>query len=181
MKTDKALRGALLRLLEKTTFDQITVRMICAEAGVHYATFFRHHATKEALLDHIAADEIEQLVALTVPVFTDDNMEAAYVELCAYVDAHRKLWTALLTGGAGDTMRGALLKSSMRVSAGREPLNDWLPMELVTICTSATHIEAISWWLKQPPGLYPVEQMASIMYRMILGPALKEASTPPAP
>ncbi len=172
VKTGKALRDALLRLLDRESFDQITVRMICAEAGVHYATFFRHHATKEALLDHIAADEIEELVSRTVPIFDSINIQAAYVGLCAYVDGHRKLWTALLTGGAGGTMREALLESSLRVAADKPPPNDWLPMELATVCTSATHIEAISWWLRQPPGAYSVEQMAGIMYRMIIVPTL---------
>src|ERR1700741_4640218 len=68
VRSGAALRDALLRLLERKPFDQITVRDICAEAGVHYATFFRHHPSKEALLDHIAAEQIVPSVELTLPI-----------------------------------------------------------------------------------------------------------------
>src|SRR6185437_10507723 len=61
-RSSDALSSAFLRLLERKPLDQITIREIAAEAGVHRSTFFRHHPTKEALLDHIAANQIQDLV-----------------------------------------------------------------------------------------------------------------------
>jgi hypothetical protein len=39
LRSGQALRDALLVLLLQKPFDQITIRDICATAGVHYATF----------------------------------------------------------------------------------------------------------------------------------------------
>src|SRR3546814_17892908 len=57
VRNRSALREALLTLLENLSIDQITIRDIAATAGIGYTTFFRHHPTKEELLDDLAAEE----------------------------------------------------------------------------------------------------------------------------
>lgn len=166
VRTDQALRGALLTLLERKAFDRITVREICAEAGVHNATFFRHHETKEALLDHVAADQIDRLVELTLPAGEGPE---GFRFLCEYVDAHRMLWTALLTGGAAGAMRAELLKVAKGLAVDRAPPTGWLPVELATICSTTLIVETLSWWLVQKPGDYPVPEVARILHRLVDG------------
>ena len=73
------------RCCSERPIDRITIRDICEKAGVHYATFFRHHQTKEALLDYIAKDQIKQLNKLTLAIRETDNYEAGFCALCAYV------------------------------------------------------------------------------------------------
>ncbi len=163
VRSANAIATALLRLLERKTFDQITVREICAEAKVHYATFFRHHPTKEALLDHVAADQIDQLVALTLPIQDSADTETALVALCTYVDDHRTLWTALLNGGAGGAMREELLRIAKMLAAERPPTGHWLPVDLATICSVTLIVETLSWWLAQPAGRVSIEQLAKIL------------------
>ncbi|WP_165190881.1 TetR/AcrR family transcriptional regulator [Caulobacter soli] len=167
VRSANAIAGALLRLLEQKTFDQITVREICAEAKVHYATFFRHHPTKEALLDHVAADQIDQLVALSLPIQDSVDTEAAFIALCAYVDDHRVLWTALLNGGAGGAMREELLRIAKVLAVERSPTGHWLPVDLATVCTVTLIVETLSWWLGQPTGQVSIEQLAKILTRLI--------------
>jgi len=167
VKSGEALRGALLALLERKSLDQLTIREITAEAGVHYATFFRHHQTKEALLDHVAADQIHRLVELTMPVLDTIDSQAAFAALCSYVNDHRKLWTALLTGGAAGVMRAELLRVSKQIAADRAPKSSWLPVGLGVICTVSLIVETLSWWLTQPPEEIPVDQMARILHRLI--------------
>src|SRR5688572_31218782 len=89
MRSGRSLRDALLSLLGQKSFEQITIRDICAESGVHYATFFRHHQTKEDLLDDIAKDQIQQLNALTLAIRDHDDYAAGFRALCAYVADHR--------------------------------------------------------------------------------------------
>jgi AcrR family transcriptional regulator len=167
LKSAQALRAAFLALLERKQLDQITIREITAEAGVHYATFFRHHPTKEALLDDMAADQIDRLVALTVPVLDAVDSQAAFTALCAYVDEHRRLWTSLLTGGAAATMREELLRLSRNVAAVRAPQRAWLPTELAVICTVSLIFETLAWWLGKPVGAFSVEQVAQILHRLV--------------
>lgn len=167
VRTDQALRTALLALLERQPLEQITIRQIAAEANVHYATFFRHHATKEALLDHVAADQINRLVDLSLPVSDAVDSQAGFVTLCTYVSDHRALWTALLTGGAAGAMREELLRVSRDLAKVRAPKDSWLPMALGTACTVSLIVETISWWLTQPPDSFSIERVAKILHRLV--------------
>ena len=172
LRSGEALRDALLHLLNAKPFEQITVRDICANAGVHYATFFRHHASKEALLDHIAAEQITTLVDLTLP-FHEPTIEGRGFDiLCTYVDENRTLWSTLLNGGAGGAMREAWLRRARQVAATRTPVASWLPTELGTICSVTLIIETVSWWLAQKPNTYSAQEIAVILHRMVTASTL---------
>ena len=163
VKSRLALQAALLGLLERKPFDQITIREIAAAAGVHYATFFRHQPTKEALLDAVAADQIDRLVALTLPLLDAAGDLAAFLGLAEYVHDHRELWTALLTGGAAETMRAEWLRVSTEVAGVRAPKDGWLPVQLAVSCTVSMIVETILWWLAQPEGACTPREVAEYM------------------
>lgn len=165
MRSAEALRGALLRLLERKAFDQITVREICAEAGVHNATFFRHHSGKEALLDHVATDEINRLVAFSLPA---GHRLEGNIAMCEYISSHRTLWKALLNGGAGAAMRKEYLRISKAVAADYQDSKTWLPEDLAIICSTLLIVETISWWLEQDEEAYPPREVAKILDRLLL-------------
>lgn len=168
VRSGAALREAMLDLLLQKSFDQITIRDICSAASVHYATFFRHHQTKEGLLDDIAKDQIRQLNALTLAIRESDDYEAGFRALCQYVAEHRALWATLLNGGAGSAMREEWLRQSQQVAAREEPVNSWLPRELGTICAATLIAETLAWWVAQPEDAYGVEDVAAILYRLLV-------------
>jgi AcrR family transcriptional regulator len=167
VKSSQALQAALLALIERKPLEQITIREIAAEAGVHYATFFRHHQTKEALLDRVAAEQIDCLVELTLPVLDRADSHAAVIALCVYVNDHRILWTALLTGGAAGTMREALLRIARDVAVERAPDDGWLPVELAVNCSVSLIFETLAWWLAQEPGAVSIETVAGTLHRLL--------------
>ena len=84
-KSRAALRSAMLSMLETVPFEQITVRDIAREAEKHYATFFRHYPTKEALLEDLAREEMDQLMALTLPALNSGVNRTAILSLCGLV------------------------------------------------------------------------------------------------
>ena len=172
VRTDKALREAFLTLLGREPLDAITIRQICTEAGVHYATFFRHHASKEALLDHVAKDQIDHLIALTLPISDSNGTKIGLEALFAYVDEHRKLWSVLLTGGARGAMRGELLRVSLALAAERAAPNTGMPIELATICSVTLIVETIAWWLVQPDGQYSISTVAQMLDQLLQSPLL---------
>ncbi len=169
LRSGQALREGLLALLERNPFDQITIRDICGEAGVHYATFFRHYPSKEALLDDIAKDQIQQLNALTLAIRGTEDYQAGFRALCAYVEEHRALWSTLLNGGAGAAMREEWLRQSRIVAASEAPVSSWLPVELGTICAASLIAETLAWWVAQPPSAYSVDDIASMLHRLFTG------------
>jgi len=166
-KSAAALRAALLDLLGRKPFDQITIRDICAEAGIHYATFFRHHQTKESLLDAIAAEQIRQLNELTIGVREADNYQAGLQALCEYVDEHRILWSILFNGGAGAAMREEWIEQSQKVAENEVPLNSWLPVELGTVCAATLIAETLAWWVAQPRNAYGSDEVANILTKLL--------------
>jgi AcrR family transcriptional regulator len=172
LRSGQALRDALLSLLLKKPFDQITIRDICAEAGVHYATFFRHHQTKEALLEEIATEQIKQLNKLTLQIRGADDYQAGFRALFTYVDEHRSLWSTLLNGGAGAAMREEWVRQSQRVAENEKSVSSWLPTELGTVCAATLIAETIAWWVEQPKGAYSVEQVAEIQLRLLTSPLI---------
>jgi AcrR family transcriptional regulator len=169
LRSGHALREALLALLERKPFDQITIRDICTQAGVHYATFFRHHPSKEALLDDIAKDQIQQLNTLTLAIRSAEDYQAGFRALCAYAEKHRDLWSTLLNGGAGAAMREEWLRQSRIVAASEAPVSSWLPVELGTICAASLIAETLAWWVAQPPAAYSVDDVARMLHRMLTG------------
>lgn len=166
-RSGAALREALLRLLEHKPFDQITVRDICAEARVHYATFFRHYTGKERLLEGIAAQQIATIVDLTLPIKDTAGDASAFGALCDYVAEHRALWSILLNGGAGPAMRQEWLGRARLVAESRAPVASWLPKELGTICSTSLIAETIAWWLAQSADAYRADQVAAILDRLV--------------
>jgi hypothetical protein len=138
---------------------------------VGYVTFFRHHATKEALLNEIAADQIERLVELTLPVFDARDTRAASLTLCAYVDEHRALWSTLLTGGAAGVLREEYIRVSMKVSEARALPGGWPPPDIAGILVVSSTLELLAWWLRQKKPI-AIEEVAEMHDRLIISPVI---------
>jgi AcrR family transcriptional regulator len=177
VRTRAALRKALLELLRLQPLDKITILDICQTAGIGYTTFFRHHPTKAALLDEIAAEEIAYLISLTVPIAESEDVHAAGIALFNYVNEQRKLWAALLTGGAAAAMRDEFLRLSRQIAATRIHVNDWPPADISTILVVSSTVELLSWWLQQKKPL-SIEEVASIYERIIIQPHVRAERIP---
>jgi AcrR family transcriptional regulator len=179
VRTREALRNALLKLLESKSLEKITILDICEVADVGYTTYFRHHPTKESLLEDVAAAQIARLVGLTLPVAENTDMRAAGIALFTYVQEHRKLWSTLLTGGAEGAMKNEFLRISREVAASRGRSDHWPPADLSTILVVSSTIELLSWWLRQKKP-WTVEQVAEVHERVIIGPAIHMERIPSA-
>jgi len=171
VRTRDALRRALLELLEVKPLDQITIRDISATARVGYTTFFRHHPTKDSLLNDVAAEQIERLVCLVLPVLDAGDTRAVSVAFCSYVDQHRALWSTLLTGGAAGALREEFMRISREIAAARSQPDHWLPSEVAVILVISATIELLSWWLRQKDPV-SIEHIAMIHDRIVVSPTL---------
>ena len=173
IRSRKALTDALLALLEEKPFDQITIREISARAKIGYATFFRHYPTKEALLGDIAAEEIAKLISMTTPLMLNRNSEESTRLLCAYVDEHRKLWSALLTGGAAGLVREEFIRQLRDVVMTAQLDEHWLPADLTAMYGAGATFDLLAWWLAQEKP-YPLEEIASIISRLVIEPLVRK-------
>lgn len=163
-----ALCDALLALLEDRTFEQITVRDLTARAGLGYATFFRHYADKEALLNDLAARQISELLAMALPILYTVDSRASTQALCAYVWQHRTIWKVLLTGGAAAILKDEFIRQAQQ-AAKNAPADDRVPNDLKVIVPVAGTIEVLAWWLRQsdPPS---IQRMAENLDKLVVAP-----------
>lgn len=168
-QTRAAIRKAFLHLLDQKPLEQITVREITSAAGIGYTTFFRHHPSKEDLLNEIAASEIKHLIELALPVLGALDSRKATLAMCSYVAEHRALWSTLLTGGAANVLRDEFIRLSLQVAASWKSTSAWLPAEVGVILVTSGTIELLAWWLKQKKPI-PVEQLAVIFDRTVISP-----------
>lgn len=171
VRSRKALHTAVLTLLEARPFDQITVREIAGEAGIGYATFFRHYPTKEALLGDVAAEEIAGLLGMTIPLLHSADSFAPTLALCNYVDEHRPLWTALLTGGAAAIVREEFIRQARGLVEMVENPDNWLPADLGVVHGTGATFDVLAWWLSMSPQFLP-QDIAPILHRLVIAPVM---------
>jgi AcrR family transcriptional regulator len=171
-RSRKALHVALLALIEQQPLDAITIREITDAAGVGYATFYRHYPTKAALLDDVAADQIRELVGLSIPALGDgrDTREAC-LTILRYVDRHHGVWRALLNGGAAGAVRGEIIEVSREVTEAVPHGDGWLPLDLSHRFVASAMVELLSWWLERR-DLVTVEKGAELLDRLVIGPVV---------
>ncbi|MGH6960891.1 MAG: TetR/AcrR family transcriptional regulator [Dongiaceae bacterium] len=172
-RTRKALRQALLTLIERKQLEDITIREIAAEAGIGDATFFRHHASKAELLEEVAAEQIARLMSLALPLVQSSDTRGTCLALARYVYEHRAVWSALLTGGAAGAMRQEFIRLAIE-SAGTVRAESWLPVELGAVYGVSATVEILAWWLRRPDEVSP-EQIAEILNRLVVAPAMGSA------
>lgn len=178
-----ALQQALLELLESRSLEQLTIRDITERASVGYATFFRHYATKDALLNDVAADQIKRLNSLSLPVFERQDQSAASITLFSYVQEHRLLWRTLLTGGAAGAIREEFLRQArvlakdyLSRSVSTTQPNNQLPNEAGVILIVGGTLELLAWWLRQADPM-PLNQIAELHFRTIIQPVILANTT----
>jgi AcrR family transcriptional regulator len=175
LRTREALRNALLSLLETRPLDDIGIREIAAQAGIGHATFYRHHPSKEALLHDLAADEVQRLIALTLPLMDSKGSQAACKALFTYADANRALWSTFLNGGAAAAVREELLRISLGVAADRVPVQERSAGELCVRLIVGGTVEMLTWWLKHPAPP-SIDDAAKALSRGVVMPAIDKVT-----
>lgn len=160
----------MLRLIERQSFDKISLRDITTEAGVSYPTFFNHYDSKEDLFQDIARAEIMGLLT----AFRDGREAPLWRPgkgVCAYVVARRGLWRTLLTAGASEAMRSEFIRLGHDMAEGHEPLTHGFPFDMVSGVIASGLFEIIAWWLAQDAD-YPEAPVANMVETLVIEPGL---------
>jgi AcrR family transcriptional regulator len=162
----EALKLALLRLIEQKPFEQIAIKDITEEAGLSYPTFFRRFAGKEDLFEYIAREEVRGLLTIGEATLTAPAAESG-ARICGYVQPRRKLWTALLNGGASSAMRSEFMRIAEEIANSRPRANPWIPLDLSVPFVTSGIFEILAWWMRQSDD-YPVEHVIAMFDALIV-------------
>lgn len=171
--TRAALRAAMLELLAEKPFEQIQILDLTGRAKVGYATFFRHYAGTEDVLNEIAGDQIRELLEMTIPVLRQYDSSVSIRALCQYVFERRALWRTLLTGGAAHSVRNEFVRQAREWSRKFADTKKTVPVDLGTVCAAGSTIDALAWWLDRGDA-YSVDEMAGFINQLIITPFIGE-------
>lgn len=129
IKTKQTLRSTLMRILQDTSIDNLTVQDLCLEADVNRMTFYKHYEDKYALLSDCLFEFSRQINANLLKTRSLDCTPAQYCvsvldELITFCSANGSfIKTALFHGNTAslniisDSLRtifSTLLKSLMK-------------------------------------------------------------------
>lgn len=85
------LHQALLSLLEKKPLEKITVRELCAKAGVNRTTFYNHYSQPADILYELVRQYVD-----TLPISADEDFTAVITKLLEQMEQHLTLTRTLL-------------------------------------------------------------------------------------
>lgn len=168
-RTQHLLAEALIALTLEKGYEAITIRDITERADVGYATFFRHYADKEALLQDVVEVVLGELLALLQQ--PDADTQAQGLLLFRYVQQQSALCRVLLGSGGSiallNRIRAAGVRSALLENTPRP--DSPVPAEIAVNHLVAATIALIQWWLEHDMP-YPPEQMAWIYAELIVRP-----------
>lgn len=97
-RSRRALRAAVLALVEERGYDDVTVADITARADVGRATFYLHYGDREQLLVDAVSGLLDELADTVAPLTAGDITRGAdrSVQLFRAVAGRPGLWRALL-------------------------------------------------------------------------------------
>jgi AcrR family transcriptional regulator len=161
------LMEALVRLLARKEFDDISVQEIADEATLNRATFYLHYPDKNALLQAMTATRFRDLIARRGLSFTncDGALRAIALGVCDYLaettGCPGQLAKMPLEGSIIPVVEGVFLEGAARHAVA--PGSD--PALLATTAAWAIFGAARHWY--QTPDRIPAEEMAARIEAMV--------------
>lgn len=174
LRTRELLNTALIEVMHRKRYDEITVQDIIDQANVGRSTFYAHYLDKEDLLASGFARVLDEFSqpgqqpaggsALTPPDLT---------WFFSHVQAHRQLYLSLVRAGAIDRLfkkSHAHLRQNVEqylgglLPKGAEPA---LPLALVADYMAGAILTMLTWWLANDMP-YPPEEMNRMFHQLVL-------------
>jgi AcrR family transcriptional regulator len=161
------LMQALLRLLARKEFDDISVQEIADEATLNRATFYLHYPDKNALLQAMTAARFRDLIARRGLSFTncDGALRAIALGVCDYLaettGCPGQLTKMPLEGSIIPVMESMFLEGAAHhaMAPGADP-------ELLATTAAWAIFGAARRWY-QTPDRIPAEEMAARIEAMV--------------
>jgi AcrR family transcriptional regulator len=167
LRSRRMLMDALVRLLSKKEFDDISIQEIADEATLNRATFYLHYADKSALLQAMTDVRFRDLIERRGISFTDCNgaLRAIALGVCDYLAESTKCPSQLvqipLEGSIIPVVEG-MFKEGLAHHAMAPGVDAAM---LATRAAWAVFGAARRWF--QTPDRVPAEEMAAKIENMV--------------
>lgn len=187
-KTRKALREAMINLMEEKGYDQVTVEELANRADIGRTTFYLHYSAKQDLLleefGELLDKLVEQLSQIPLSAWrqegetfiVDDHPDRPINMIFQHAADNEELYRIVLQGEGVDqaserlqTVMTNAVNKYLRNKLGdnRELMNIQIPIEVFANYFAGALLGVLKWWLESGMPYSPVE-MEAIFFQMFL-------------
>ncbi|WP_028609091.1 TetR/AcrR family transcriptional regulator [Paenibacillus harenae] len=173
VRSKAALRQALLELMGQKSFTSISITEIVELANYNRGTFYTHYDTKEALLDEIISDMIEDLLqSFRVPyektdVLRINELTARSVMIFDHIYEHASLYQMLWKSDVLPSVREKMFVALKQITMDEFEYGDsGIDRELLSIYSINSLMGLVFHWIesgfKHSPS-YMQEQLVKLV------------------
>jgi AcrR family transcriptional regulator len=177
LKTRKLIRDSFIELINKKSFETITINDISTKAQINRSTFYLHYTDKYELLDKTVKEAIDKLLVLVAPEahIHGRNLEfysfTQNIQTILRIIADDALLYKAMLGDNGmiDTRKklATILKQKLRQSFHDQTL---IPKELFLELLSSLYMGSITWWLNNDMAYSPAYMAEQLVKMLTMGP-----------
>ena len=192
-RTRKALREALVSVVEEEGYRAAKVKEITERAMVNKATFYLHYEDKYDLLLDVIGERFGALSARNSPPpdppasLSLQEPPEALVGLLEHVATHAGFYSGVLGEGGSEEIRSdvrtyaeGLVSQRIRAAVG-DVKGAVVPAEFVAGYTAAAALGTISWWLEKGTPYEPRQVATWLLVLISIGAHRALGLEAPAP
>lgn len=167
MTTNRTVRDfetALEQMLQKKSFERLTVDEICEAALLHRSSFYRYFHDKYDLLEHLITTRVNQVV-------DQSSSENDLIETgIRYISEHKQIFRNISSGGPNRVVFAELIRiiSDVLLKQATPPYNNSVSKlihespkpELTAYTFSGAFMGACFWWENHDYSVSPEELIA---------------------
>lgn len=161
-RTVRDFQNALLVLLEKNSFDHLTVDQICQEALLHRSSFYRYFNDKYDLLEQTLKAQVVRIVG------NGGSEDDIVKQIIIYIDQHRNVVRHLAASNSHSSLYSELLQILTQIFLERREHDSKDPIiqalresdnpELLAYTLSGSILGGFQWWQSKNYDV-PVEEV----------------------
>lgn len=174
IKNRQAIQAAMLALLERKRFDEISIRDLTNEATISRATFYRHYEDKYQLAEEMLDERIGKLASrFRVAAGVRGEPQAQWQHLFLHIAEFRGFYHALLGKNGSLLIRAYVQRLIMDIVRQQfigslvSPEQHRIPLEVSLQYIAEAFLGLMVWWLESDTAYSP-EQMATWTMLLIM-------------
>jgi AcrR family transcriptional regulator len=162
LRTQAALRSALISLLRRKDYDEITVQEIIDEANVGRSTFYAHCSGKDQLL-RLSLDMLRGELAQAQEAARAGGAQPGFafsLPVLEHIRKHRDLYPSLAHGRGRDLMLSELkhvISDLIRGDFAELPAITGVPLEVRVQYVVGAFMAILTWWIEHKVRIAPME------------------------
>ena len=172
-RTRKLLSNALLELLNKESFDKISILDICEKAMVHRTTFYKHFSDKYDLFSYVFKEVCDDIYKRSTENKEFDSTKELYMMLAEiafdYISENSKILKNMMESNDNGFLREMFYESierAIKYLLQETDIKMSVPLKVVSQFYTGGFISLGIWWLDNMDK-YQKEDMLKFVDKLI--------------